>query len=672
MNVRLLSLLCGLLLSAGAETALAAINFTLLANYDSTRDSNYPAGNKPLTPTTCPAGWTCDNKGTADGSINEISASSFTIAASGNDDEGDIDYVYQSCGTGDCQIEARIPLSWTGHLENFTGFGVGMTESTADAAWYAQAWWNNAATAPVCKWGTPGPDDGNLDGTTATLPEYVAITHADTANELKCWQSDDGSTWTQVGTTISRNVSEPLLAYVFGTSADTAQTTSALITNIAFSTTVDITGGGGPPPPVTRDLLLETDFETGQFRGPTNQDTDGAYQDAHKVNLISSRATFTVTNITNHATAPVMTWSGADPVFTNPDTGTNGGFRITGITGMTGAEGQLYRCTSIDTGANTCTLRQDGTGTANTSDGNQVLGDNNVNTTGFGTFSGTATANLWERDEYNTAGGLGGGTEDLAVVTTATPPNNLNGSASAFSPLLGDYFLSSTIYRFKDYSSFPGNSDKNKSRWTAYTDSATDIDYNEEACISFAAGLPSNYDHNERTGVNPTELQIFSVTDTAAGDEPAWLLGIVGGGAGLADRWNLQLDFGTTATSNDIDLGAVTDGINKYTIWTINFKLHATNGFIEVYRGYADSNGANPTTSALVYSRGPGVGVGSNPSSGAFNFHFRNYKYGWNHNTNTTPSDRIWMAIDEIRLTRMVADAATCQDVHPFSENISP
>ena len=82
--------------------------------------------------------WTEAFKGDGAGSVVENSATSLTIAAAGTNDQANIVYAYQTVASGDIQVKALVPSSRTGHSENYTGFGVGLTEGTADGAYFAQ------------------------------------------------------------------------------------------------------------------------------------------------------------------------------------------------------------------------------------------------------------------------------------------------------------------------------------------------------------------------------------------------------------------------------------------------------------------------------------------------------------------------------------------------------
>ena len=98
--------------------------------------------------------WTEAFKGDGSGSVVENSATSLTITAAGFNDQANIVYAYQTVTSGDIQVICTVPSSWTGLDANYVGFGVGLTEGTADGDYFAQNWWPKVGGARA-KYGTP-------------------------------------------------------------------------------------------------------------------------------------------------------------------------------------------------------------------------------------------------------------------------------------------------------------------------------------------------------------------------------------------------------------------------------------------------------------------------------------------------------------------------------------
>ncbi len=436
-------------------------------------------------------------------------------------------------------------------------------------------------------------------------------------------------------------------------------------------------GGGGGIDFSTRNIIFGMDFETGAITDRDTTDSNGVYHDAARLANLEPDNTFLITDVTN-ANPAVITWSGADPDFTNDalsganSTTGNAGFTFPVISsGMTELSEAMVRCdpATINTTTNKCSLKIDGT-TVSTSDGDADLGDNNLNASGFGTWGPDATATFWKQVAYEAAGSLGpSATNDIHVVATKTPPNTLTGSSPAvFYPRSGNFFLTTEISKDHDYSAMNGQTSKNKPRFHFLfeKDGPLDISNNEVSCVGASIALPSNYDHNDSGTVNNTENQLVRMARTDAQDEAAWSLSIAHGSGGV-DKWNFTVDSGThdPALQIDANLGLVSDSIGKWTDFLVYFKLDDNDGFVEVWRRYADntaSSNKNATAWEQVYTRGPGVGVGHTYAN-KFILGLRNYKYSWLHKTGTTPSYHLWYGIDDLYLTRFVTDGGTCADV---------
>lgn len=251
MRVRRLTAAVSSILAAAslAPSAEGAISLQIQPNFDNTRTTEYPNGDKPDAGCVINPGWTLLAKGTAAGEICDV-AGDFQITASGSDDENDQLIAYQDCGSVNCQVIARIPIAWTGHSETFTGFGVGIS-GLGDTDFFAHAWVTPTGV-PRCKVDQgSGSDEYNASSPSgAALPEYLAVTNHDAGNEIRCLQSDDGITWVTYGT-FSIELAEPTFGYLWGTSHDVALTSTAVLENGEVSTTIDtytpVDPGGGAP-----------------------------------------------------------------------------------------------------------------------------------------------------------------------------------------------------------------------------------------------------------------------------------------------------------------------------------------------------------------------------------------------------------------------------------------
>ena len=441
---------------------------------------------------------------------------------------------------------------------------------------------------------------------------------------------------------------------------------------------LDNTGSPPPPPPPggttgNRDLFIEMDFESGQCNASDFR-TNGVYKDSCNLHQVAPSKNLTVTNITRGNPA-VMTWSGTDPAVYE-------GVTLGNISsGMTQMSGRLVRCqpTGFDANGNTCRLFQDGTdaGTYESNDGVCRAGGTAsctaVNSTGYGTWSGSVSGTTWERLETK-SGGIGPSSPlNIHVVTSIRPPSNVNGPADGpVTALVGNYFLSAQLSYWRDHSTFEGNSDKNKVRWINYIGpsgaSAITFSPGEEVCASASVFLPSNYQHKDINanfdfGSNehinfPIEGDNVTVANirTVGKDGPSGV-----------DHWYLDFDNGAGRT--EFDLGSVVPDINKWTVFTIRMKTSASNGTLKVWKSEGNYvSGSKQRSDVLKYNR-VGAPVGDNTTN--FRYHVRQYLHSWHHHSNFMPnSTEQWVGFDEIRLTRFVADGGTCQDVHPFRVNL--
>jgi hypothetical protein len=243
------------LLGGFALPAFGAISLQLAANFDETRNTQYPTGNKPQGGTCPPTGWTGVAIGDGGGEICRVSDTEFDLSVSGTGQDDDNYIVHKDCGGGECQIEARITDSYAGSTENFASTGVGIRESAVDTSWIFQMHsLQNGATAVQCTYGTQGAYTNTNGGAGQTRPRYVAVTYHPSSGTVKGHASDDGSSWTEICST-TRTLSDDEV-YVFGASKSATVTLQATLDNIAVATEIDAYdegggGGGGGPTLVT-------------------------------------------------------------------------------------------------------------------------------------------------------------------------------------------------------------------------------------------------------------------------------------------------------------------------------------------------------------------------------------------------------------------------------------
>ncbi len=244
-----------LLLGLIAPAALGAINLTptLAQSFDGTRNTKYPAGDKPQGGDTCLSGWTCLHLGNGSSSFDDQSATAINITttAPSGDDDG-IGAVYKTFGAeSDRHLEAKVD-SIIGNAGNFSGGGLGMAEGlTFGTDYKSYCWWpNQGRTRFKSDVGGAG-QQSQIGAVGTTIPNYIGFEYKASTNEQSCWESEDGATWEQIGVAVVNDFQSGIY-FVFGTSDDgTASATTALSSIVANTTLSFVDGGGGgsgPPP----------------------------------------------------------------------------------------------------------------------------------------------------------------------------------------------------------------------------------------------------------------------------------------------------------------------------------------------------------------------------------------------------------------------------------------
>ncbi len=228
-----------LLLACFATTANAAISLSLSANFDLTRTTAYPLGDKPLPQPFCTT-WECGPWGDAVGDVRQVSDTELEIAASSANDLDNIVVATQDFPTGDIQVVAQLPAAYTGWLEDFTSFGVICQESEDVGSFFATVRISNGSAPPRFRTGTSVTSSVQTGDTLTARPEYVALTYDDSESLLAGWQSDDGVTYTQIGTSVSRDLAATAKCGVFGTSNEVGQTSFATLTDVVASSVITV------------------------------------------------------------------------------------------------------------------------------------------------------------------------------------------------------------------------------------------------------------------------------------------------------------------------------------------------------------------------------------------------------------------------------------------------
>lgn len=239
---RLLLLILAAPLSVHADSTVEA-----QLNYDNTVDLAYRAGNKPVSGGACPTGWTCATIGDGTEDIDEVSATEFLMVGSGSNDETDFAYVYKTSATDEDQrIYARVG-EFSGYIEAHTSAGCGLVDN---AGWRFHVRMRTDPTDVAnAKFDAGGAGETSTNGlANQSLPRYVDCRYDDSATGVSAFESSDGVSWTQIGTTVTKSLTFPVNRYLFVTSHHPTSTTTVTLDNISEGTTLPGGGAGNGPP----------------------------------------------------------------------------------------------------------------------------------------------------------------------------------------------------------------------------------------------------------------------------------------------------------------------------------------------------------------------------------------------------------------------------------------
>ena len=593
------------------------------------------------------------------GSINEISATTVSITAAGTVDPDNGTVAYQSVGSGDIQLICKTPTSYTGTTENFTFFGLQLRlalTGTPIVMQLASAEQEGGSRAKV-RTVLDGAASQHAIGVTSYLrPKYLAITYDDTAKEVKFWESTTGTAdeYEQIGATLSQTLTYPVYACLYGTSNENTVTATAALSECVLGTSITISQKA---PPNTRKIRGHLTFETGALQS-NGYLSDGLYTDGFFLRSIQADGSpRTITNITRSST-PVATYTGT-LLFEGA------GLTLSSVEGMTELEGRLIRVRNPT--STTFDVYQDGNDEGYNPT-KTCTGNTRTNTSGYGAFSGSCLAQGWKAYSGN-GDTLPAGHEITVKQTTFTPPTNAIGAASAVVPLVGDYFLSTNIYYWKDYSVDLGNlsNNVNNARVSCSLGNGQEFNYNEEEWFSVSWFLPSNYDHESPHDGTQSRNQLFlcDAVDEGGTSNPLELH-LAGNDGASYDDWVIDYTTGNVVDGQvrDTVLGSTQNDIGLWTTFVIRMKCHETNGILQIWKSTGADLGGGDRAMTLVFDR-TGAGCGTLGGVNGFKWSFRQYKFGWHSSNSTINSTEFWIGWDEFRYGG-VNEGTGFADVHPF------
>ncbi len=258
-----LRVVAGVIAGLAMAPAVAGLSPAVSVNQDGSIDTAYRRGDKPAGSPGCLSGWTCPSDPacayTSPGAnaltITAIKASNVTVFPC---------YAYkQIMSSSDLHLELQITTQ-TGNQGTFATGGVGIAEALTVADFRTYNHYvigsGNAEFKQV-------DDSANLPGSQLvplTLPEYVSIEYDDAATDvLRAATGNDGTTWTQTGTDVTKTLTFPLYIILMATSYSASSSTTWAFTNIDNSTTLETLGAPVDPDPLVSDTADYVDLVNG-------------------------------------------------------------------------------------------------------------------------------------------------------------------------------------------------------------------------------------------------------------------------------------------------------------------------------------------------------------------------------------------------------------------------
>jgi len=430
---------------------------------------------------------------------------------------------------------------------------------------------------------------------------------------------------------------------------------------------------------VQRNLLAEITFSRGTLVETPEQDADGVYREFGEFwGWVKFGTPITITNITNQNPA-IATYTGPQPP-------SGSGYTLGVISsGMTELSERMIRPKSITSSTFECHQDGDDTGFTTPRDSTS-LGATQTNATGYGSWSGTVSAQNHRRLDssfppedhpYNEGADRYAG---LGIVTGSfTPPTNKIGVALPISPLEGSKFLSHQINYWADHTRKEDggitNSGFNAVRCQLFwAHNRTSVDYGETIWYGFSMALPSNFHQDTQTNnYNFSATNLFEIEDEP--NIPQANMIVMGlrhkNEIGPNMHWMFNGLFGaSTGSETDISLGSIINDIGLWTTFIWEILPDPTNGVMRCWSSTGPYTSGQRRKMVLRFER-VGSAVGYVPSNGRFKLGWKQYKFAWHERSNTMDSFVQWLGVDSVRWGTEESHGTGFRDVHPFNETLA-
>lgn len=255
-------LAASVLLSAFCATAQGAISLSLAPNFDSTRTTAYPNGDKPDVTCVPPATWTEVDIGDGFGEVCDTTGE-WVFAVGGTTFRQNAHLIYKDAGAADVQFEGTVEDDYAGATGNNAGLGIGLREAATQASYIFQIHSTNAGAPQVeCTYGANGSYTTVEGSAGETRPTDLGVTYDVSSGDLKAFAGG-------LEVCSQNRAMSDVLAYGVGQSKSITETLTATLTAPTLGTTIDLytpsDPPGGSPPVLTSAIPNQTGTQGNAF-----------------------------------------------------------------------------------------------------------------------------------------------------------------------------------------------------------------------------------------------------------------------------------------------------------------------------------------------------------------------------------------------------------------------
>lgn len=249
-------------MSAFCATAQGAISLQLAPNFDATRTTAYPNGDKPDVTCVPPSTWTEVDIGDGFGEVCDTTGE-WVFSVGGTTFRQNAHLIYKDAGAADVQFEGTVEDDYSEVTGSNAGLGIGLRETAlVDSFIFQLHVENTGANIVKCTYGADGSYT-TIDGAAGlSRPLDLGVTYDVSSGDLKAFRGG-----LEVCTT-NRAMSD-VLAYAVGQSKSITETLTATLTAPTLASTIDLytpsDPPGGSPPVLTSAIPNQTGTQGDAF-----------------------------------------------------------------------------------------------------------------------------------------------------------------------------------------------------------------------------------------------------------------------------------------------------------------------------------------------------------------------------------------------------------------------